>query len=368
MEKYRKWIVAFCFSVGAYFVAKYIIPFFWPFIAKLGTILLPFILAVFFSLLLEPMVSFFRGRLKLKRGAATGLSMLAFFGGILLVFSLVVTRLVYEIIRLIGLLPSYKQDFIGTLDLLFNKGTTFWHQTNVLVQELDPQLQKQFTVSLQSLGGSIEAGISQVLKALLGAIQYVPGGISSLLTLIVIMLLATYFIISDRSAIKNFWIKLMPAPYGQKTITVTVEVANAFGKYLRAQIILLSITMIISIIGLTISGAQYALTVGLIIGFMDLVPVLGPGSIYVPWMIGSYYSGNPIFALKLLVLYVVVVLVRQVFETKVVSDSLGIHPLATLVSMYVGLQTIGIPGLFVGPVTVIGILALIKTGVFKLKI
>ncbi|HEX3030643.1 MAG TPA: AI-2E family transporter, partial [Bacillota bacterium] len=176
------------------------------------------------------------------------------------------------------------------------------------------------------------------------------------------------FITSDKKTLIEFWIKVLPAPYGRKTLDITVEVANAFGKYLRAQVILLSITMIISVAGLWISGAEYALTVGMIIGFMDLVPVLGPGSIYVPWMAWSYYSGNPIFAVKLLVLYAVVVLVRQVFETKVVSDSLGIHPLATLISMYVGLQTIGIPGLFLGPITVIGIQAVIKTEIFKEKI
>lgn len=316
MEKYHKWLVGFCFALGAYIVAKYIIPFFWPLVAKAGTIILPFAFAIFFSLLLEPMVSFFRERLRLKRGLASGLAILVFFGGIMLVFSLMITRLIYEIIRLVGLLPAYKEQFTGTLNLLVTKGTTFWHQTNILVQELDPQIQKQISAYIQSMGGSVEKTISKLLQTFLGAVQSVPGGISSLLTLLLIMLLATYFITSDKKTLIEFWIKVLPAPYGRKTLDITVEVANAFGKYLRAQVILLSITMIISVAGLWISGAEYALTVGMIIGFMDLVPVLGPGSIYVPWMAWSYYSGNPIFAVKLLVLYAVVVLVRQVFATQ----------------------------------------------------
>jgi predicted PurR-regulated permease PerM len=121
--------------------------------------------------------------------------------------------------------------------------------------------------------------------------------------------------------------------------------------------------MIISIAGLYLSGAQYALTVGLLVSFFDLIPVLGPATVYLPWIIWSFVSGSTAFGVKLTVLYLTVLVVRQVMETKIVSANLGLHPLATLVAMYAGLKTIGIPGLVLGPIVMIAAMAVFKAGI-----
>lgn len=364
---YRKWIVFFGFALGFYWLAKYIVPFFWPYLVAGAAMMVPFALAVFFSIFLEPLIRFFSGRLRLKRGMATALAMLAFFGGIALVFSLMVGRLVYELIRLYKELPDFRGHLVGTFDTIINKGALFWQQTNLLVQGLSPEIQSELSKFMKAVAGALEKGASGLLNSLLGAVQNIPAGLTSLLTILLITLLATYFISKDRQAVVEFWMRLIPPPYGRKFISVGVEVSEAFGKYLRAQLILLTITMVVSIVGLSIIGAEYALTIGLLVGFMDVIPVLGPGSVYVPWILWAYFSGNPIMALKLSVLYALVVVLRQVLETKVVADSLGIHPLATLISMYLGLKLIGFAGLFMGPILVIAVQAVVKTGVIKIK-
>ncbi|MCL5935227.1 MAG: sporulation integral membrane protein YtvI [Firmicutes bacterium] len=364
---YRKWIVFFGFALGFYWLVKYVVPFFWPYLVAGAALMVPFALAVFFSIFLEPLVRFFSGRLRLQRGVATGLAMLTFFGGIALVFSLVVGRLVYELIRLSKLLPHYTENLVGTFNVLLNKGTAFWQQTNLLVQGLSPEIRSGLSDYLKAVAGALEKGASGVLTSLLGAVQNIPGGLTSFLTILLITLLATYFISKDRQAVTEFWIRVIPPPYGRKFISIGVEVSEAFGKYLRAQLILLTITMVVSITGLSVIGAEYALTIGLLVGFMDVIPVLGPGSVYVPWILWAYFSGDTIMAIKLLVLYALVVVLRQVLETKVVADSLGIHPLATLISMYLGLKLIGFAGLFMGPILVIAVQAVVKAGVIKIK-
>ncbi len=343
------------------------VPFFWPYLTTGANIMLPFGIAVFVSILLEPIVKFFARVLHISRGAATGLAMLTFFGGGAAVFFLIIGRLIYELIRLSRLLPAYKDDIVGTLDYLVNQGYIYWHQTNILVQGLDPELQKQISDNLKAIVASLETGTSQLLQSLLGSAQYIPSGVITFFTVVLITLLATYFISKDRQEVIDFWMRIIPPPYGRKFINIVVEVSAAFAKYLRAQIILLSITMLVSIIGLTMIGADYALTLGLLVGFMDIIPVLGPGSIYVPWIIGAYIAGNSLLALKLVLLYALVVILRQVLETKVVADSLGLHPLATIISMYVGLNIIGFSGLFLGPIIVIAIKAIVKAGVIKIK-
>lgn len=367
LRENRKWVIFFGFMLGFYWMAKYVIPFFWPYLVTGAALMFPFALAVFFSIFLEPLVKFFSGRLKLQRGLATGLAMVSFIGGIGLVFSLAVGRLIFELIRLYKELPDFRGHLVDSFDFLFNKGNIFWQQTNLMVQGFSPEIQSQISKYLKSVAAALETGASDLLGSLLAAVQQFPSSLTSLLTILVITLLATFFISKDRQAVSEFWIRLIPPPYGRKFINIGVEISEAFGKYLRAQAILLSITMLVSIVGLYIIGAEYALTLGLLIGFMDVIPVLGAGSVYVPMILWAYFTGNPVMAISLVVLYALIIVLRQLLETKVVADSLGLHPLATLIAMFLGLKLIGFAGLFLGPILVIAIQAVVKAGVFKIK-
>ncbi|RYD06576.1 hypothetical protein N752_02600 [Desulforamulus aquiferis] len=84
----------------------------------------------------------------------------------------------------------------------------------------------------------------------------------------------------------------MPAPFGERSLHVLKAVFGAFLGYIRAQGILVSISTFISILGLYIIGAEYALTMGLLIGFFDIIPVLGPSTVILPWVIWSLVSGS----------------------------------------------------------------------------
>jgi len=176
----------------------------------------------------------------------------------------------------------------------------------------------------------------------------------------VVTVLATYFVSRDRDEIIRFWLRTVPPPWGERTVSAGREVLNAFLGYLRAQLFLISLTTLISIVGLRVIGAKYALTVGLLVGFFDLIPVLGPATVYLPWAAWAFISGSFGFGLKILILYAVVWAVRQMLEARVVAANLGLHPLAVLVAMYAGLKSVGVAGLVLGPVLLIAALAAIK--------
>ena len=182
-------------------------------------------------------------------------------------------------------------------------------------------------------------------------------------TINIVSFFATYFIIEDRRSLAIHWIKFLPAPYGERSLHVIKEVFNAFISYIKAQGILVSISTFISISGLYIIGADYALTMGLLIGFFDIIPVLGPGTVILPWIVWSIISGEIAFGLKLLVLYIVILVARQLLETKVVADNLGLHPLATLVALFFGFRILGFVGMIVGPILLIAIQAIVKAGI-----
>lgn len=314
--------------------------------------LIPFIIAVVFTLVMAPLIDFFQARLKISRSFSTLLSMLLFFGGIGSVFALIVLKLVAELIQLSTTLPEqsanlwlFYQEFVGRATEFY--GTLPHNVTSTLEQSVN-----NLTANLQGL-------IGRLVNSLLQVVSLLPGTI----TVMVVTLLATYFLARDYRQIVQLWLYVAPPPWGARSVAVARQVASAFVGYLRAQALLIFITMVISVTGLFLIGADYALTMGLLIGFFDLIPVLGPATIYLPWIIWSFAADTAAFGIKLSVLYVVVLAVRQVMETKFVSANLGLHPLATLLAMYAGLKIAGIPGLVLGPILLIAALAIYKAGV-----
>lgn len=110
---------------------------------------------------------------------------------------------------------------------------------------------------------------------------------------------------------------------------------------------------------------EYAITIALIIGIVDVLPYLGTGLVFVPWIIYAAISGETHFAIGLSVLYIVVLVQRQVMEPKLLSSNIGLDPLATLIALFVGFKLIGFLGLIVGPVLLVIGRTLHHAGVFQ---
>lgn len=113
--------------------------------------------------------------------------------------------------------------------------------------------------------------------------------------------------------------------------------------------LLVSLTGLESLIGLTILGVSYAHLLALTVAFFDFLPILGPGTFYIPWSIWMFLSGNIRLGIGLLILYAIIVVVRQLLEPKVIGQSIGLHPLATLIALYFGFTLLGVWGLILGP-------------------
>ena len=103
------------------------------------------------------------------------------------------------------------------------------------------------------------------------------------------------------------------------------------------------------LVGLSILRVRYALLMSLIIAVVDILPILGTGTVLIPWAIFSYVTGDGGLGTGLLILYAIVLILRQLIEPRIVGSSLGLHPLATLASIYLGIKLIGLGGIFIGP-------------------
>ncbi|SFR01673.1 sporulation integral membrane protein YtvI [Desulfoscipio geothermicus] len=337
--------------LAIYLAMKYVVPEAFSWLGSLLAVLFPFLLAAIFSIFMEPVVILFSNKGKISRIIAVPAAMIVFFGVIGTALTLIILRLVKELNDLSAMLPQKVEEAQYLIDIWVKKGVLFYGT-----------LPKSVTSNLHEAIYSVTVNIQHWARDLVNSLLYVLSGIPGAIMIIIISLIATYFFSKDREKIIEMWLRLVPPPWGERVLAVSRQVAGAFQSYVRAQFILITITTTISIIGLYFIGTEYALTLGLIIGFFDMIPVLGPGTIYIPWAAWSFVTSNVMLGLKLTALYLLVMVVRAVLEAKVVAANLGLHPLAVLIAMYVGLKTLGVLGLIIGPILVIAIQATIRSG------
>ena len=178
-------------------------------------------------------------------------------------------------------------------------------------------------------------------------------------------LLATFFISKDWKKLANFSSKVLPPRILLGTGKVINDLKGALFGFIKAQFTLISLTTVTILIGLLILKVEYSITIALVSGLIDIIPYLGTGTVFIPWIAYEVIIGNYHLAIGLIVVYVIVVVQRQLVEPKVLSSSIGIDPLATLVALFVGYKLIGFLGLIAGPVVLVIINTLHRANVFK---
>lgn len=150
----------------------------------------------------------------------------------------------------------------------------------------------------------------------------------------------------------------MPELWTKKLYKHIKDIIKALGNYLRAETILVLVSFIISLIGLYIFyflgfNVKYPLLYAIGIGFVDALPILGSGTVMVPWAVISSCYGDVKLGIAILVLWAIMSVSKQIIEPRIIGTHIGIHPIFTLISMYTGFKLIGIWGMFIGPVILI---------------
>ena len=314
---------------------------------------LPFILAFTLAFLIEPFVSKLIKVFKIKRVYASiiVLTLVVLFLAFLLVF--LGSRLYKELAELTTAMPDIYQK---TIELISEKSLVFQNYI-----ELNPEIQNAINSSSQELISTLQTIIKTGSVGLLSFLGSLPG----LLLVIVIATVATLIISISYPTVKEWLLRRVKGKYNAKTRIVASDLGDALVGFLRAITILVSVTAIITALGLMLIGNKYALTIGILAGLLDLLPIIGPSIIFIPWTLVLVFTGEIALALKILIIYVVVTVVRVALEPKVMSQNIGIHPLPTLISIYVGLKLLGGVGLVAGPALVVLYEAVRKAGIFK---
>ena len=337
-------LIVFSILLGVYFCFMY----FFPALKKVSAILLggflPFILAVIVTAVIDPYVDYLDVKKGWKRGLAVALILFVLSVFIILIAILFVSRFTIEITRLYTSLPTYA-NALSIYAMQIVDAAKEYLSHNPLPAEANEALNANLQNIIRTLTNLI-GSISNLLLSLVAKLPY-------LLTLIIVTAVASFFISRDKKKISRLIYRSLPSKYVPTLSRVIGEINMAILGFFRAQIILISVTASISIIGLYIIKSPYALSIGIIVGLFDLLPILGPGTILIPWGIYLIAVQKYTTGIFILILYAVIIVVRQSIEPKILSHNIGLHPLATLLSLYVGLKLIGIIGVIAGPFLVI---------------
>lgn len=338
---------------GLYLLLVYLFPILGKILAYIPKLFLPFIFAILIAVLVEPVVNFFETRLRFKRVLAVLTSLLLVMGG----FIYIVGALISVIIRQLTTIYKTTQANADTvIPELIHKIS----ELRLLFLRLDLPVQIQDTLQ-EGLQQAIQWGqqmISSAINWLVSALAMLPG----LMIFLMIAAVATFFIIKDRALIRSFVLHVIPPGMRDSGQDVLGRLIKALVGFVKAYSILISITFILTLVALKILGVQYTVTIALIVAVADILPILGPGTIYIPWILWEIFFGHIGMAVALLVVYIIISAVRQFLEPKIIGDNIGLHPLVTLISLYAGLKLGGIVGMILGPICVVIFIAIYRAG------
>lgn len=313
---------------------------------------MPFVLGIFIALLLQPLVRFFERR-GLKRSFAILCAMTVTLVLFLTLVSYAILKVSQEIALLIDTFPASVNQISQWLTEHISQGRFFLGQ-------LSPQI-------VDSLNRSWIDILDKVKAAVMGGLTQVLHGFAALpeeIFIIIIALIAAYFFLLEREKIVAQLYAILPPTWGGKVAQVVSDVNQAFVGLLRAQLILLLMTIAFAVVGLLLLRVPYALTFGLLIGVAGMVPAIGTGLVIFPWAIYELVIGDYWMIVKLLTLQGLIAVMRHVLEPKVYAENVGLGTLTTLFAMYVGMRGFGVIGLFLGPIILIGLRSLLRAKMF----
>lgn len=330
---------------------------------KLSIFYMPFLVAFIISLVIEPAIKYIMKKTNFTRRTSSIIIFILVSSIIIGIFTWGIITIFSESSSLLQQLNNYLAKIYQLINNLIN---------NEKIKRI--HLSNELLEVIQNSTGDIIGKVSGWLRNLLTRLLEIVTSIPHIAICIGITVIALYFICVDKIYIIDQIEHHLPKLWVKKIGKHLSDLISSLGGYLKAEMTLVLVSFIILLIGLYILSfigfnIQYPLLIALFIGFVDALPILGSGSVMIPWAIICSLNGDFKLGLAIIILLTIMSVSRQILEPKLVSKNIGIHPIFTLIAMYTGFKLIGIIGLLIGPIVLIIVknifASLIDQGVFK---
>ena len=312
---------------------------------------LPFLLGTVLALAAEPLVRFLRQRIHLPRAAASALAVSAVFLLLSILTLLLIALLVRELGVLAGILPNLEDAARTGVSSLEGWLLTLSAKAP---QSLRPLLQQNITDFFSDGTALVDKGIHYLLGLAGSILSHIPGSALGLFTAII----SGYMISAKLPKLRQWFLRRFPREKLRPMLDAFKRVRKTVSSWLLAQLQLSGVTFSILLLGYLLLGISYAPLWALVTALVDALPVLGTGSVLLPWGLICLLQGNVAQAIGLVGIYVVVAVTRSVLEPRLLGKHLGLDPLATLIALYVGYKLWGIGGMILSPLLAVTVLQL----------
>ncbi|MCB5711459.1 sporulation integral membrane protein YtvI [Lactonifactor longoviformis] len=350
VKKYIKSILAFLFTVVGIVLGIFIG-------IKFLRFFMPFVIGWIIALIANPLVRFAESRMKIVRKYTSMLIIIVVLGLIVGAVYLAGSKVVEETAKLVEQAPDIYQSFSQDYKEVEKNLDRFILELPQGVQDSILDMQENIGAKI----GEFASGFSQWTVAYAGDIaKHLP----NVLIGIIFTILSAYFFIADRDKILEFGRDNTPMFIQRKWKVLADNFRGVIGGYFKAQFKIMAIIWIVLVVGFMFMRVKFAIFIAFLVAFLDMLPFFGTGTALIPWALFRILSGDMKMAVELTILYLFTQLLRRILEPKLVGDSIGIDPLATLVFMYAGYKMAGVLGMILAvPIGAI-IINFYKMGVF----
>lgn len=306
------------------------------------SVLFPFIMAFLFAYFsIRICRRFFTEDDHLHRG----LTLAALYIALLLIIVLLVSLGITKLGDFIRTLPAFYKNtlepYIGQLETAF--------------LDLGSSLPESISAAFYSMTDDIFEGLKNVLSSVAGGMVNITTSIiksaPETLVSIIVMIVSSFYMIFDYENIARWFTNVMP----EKVLPIFFEIKDFFEntlfKVVGSYAMIMGLTFIELFIGLALIGISNSGMWALIISFLDILPILGVGTVLIPWGISCLITGKVLLGIEILVIYLMITVIRNIVEPRLVGTNLGLHPLATLIAMITGLRLFSVVGMFGLPLT-----------------
>lgn len=302
---------------------------------------LPFIIAWVIASLLQPPIRYLCRRFRISLKAVSIVVVLVVFAAAGVLLFIISDRLIWEAGRLVSWLSENADIITGEVSVLLEK----------LTERIPISFGEEHIASAAAevIDGALLSITSRVPEMVSAAAGILPRS----LFFTIMLIAACFYICAGYQEIGAYIERRLPRDITPIFGRARSQAANAGRRYLRAYAVMFTVTFAELLVGLLMFKIDYAFMMALLIAAVDILPVLGTGTILIPWSIvllatGDYYTG-----FGMLIIYGVVTVVRQIMEPRIVGVSIGLHPLITLMAMYAGFRLFGFTGIILLPIAAI---------------
>lgn len=305
----------------------------------------PFIIAFALAALMEPSVKRM-SRGILTRSVASGLCTILLFGALLSFLAFVGVRGAAELSGAAARTPEILDGVMSALERL-----ELWARD--AADALPAGLGRFITSLIDAIPDQFSTFPAWISGKLLELLSVFAEKMPSALLFIATTGIGVYFFSASYPTVLRFIARQIPEKHKPLVKFLRTDLLHTIACWLRAQLILMALTFGELLVAFALLRVDYALVMALLTAIIDALPVLGTGTVLIPWALAAFFTGRRGLALGLVIAYAAITLLRNLIQAKLLGDSLGLHPVVTLIAIYVGFCVMGIWGMILFPVLAI---------------